>query len=220
MIRLVAFDLDDTLYKEMDFVYGAFGEVCIYLSNKYNITYEELFHKCTDILKLQGRGKIFNILCEQYSINESIERLVEIYQNAVPMLKLYEDVESLLMNLKNKVYTGIITDGKASVQWNKIKCLGLDEKIDRILVTDDFGKAYWKPHCFAFEEMLRYFNIKSSEALYIGDNPNKDFVGARAVGYTTIRLIREYGDYMTTRLEKHFEADHEIRDLREVLKYI
>ncbi len=36
MVNTIIFDLDDTLYKELDFVYGGFKEVCIYLANKYN----------------------------------------------------------------------------------------------------------------------------------------------------------------------------------------
>lgn len=36
VINTIILDLDDTLYKELDFVYGAFKEVCIYLANKYN----------------------------------------------------------------------------------------------------------------------------------------------------------------------------------------
>ncbi len=58
MIRLVIFDLDDTLYNERDFVYSGFMEVATYLSNKYGIDKNILFDDMVNILNSRGRGKI------------------------------------------------------------------------------------------------------------------------------------------------------------------
>ncbi len=55
--------------------------------------------------------------------------------------------------------------------------------MDKIIVTDDYGKEYWKPSIRPFQMMLEYFNIKPEEAVYIGgDNPNKDFYLVRNWG--------------------------------------
>lgn len=132
MINTIIFDLDDTLYKELDFVYGAFKEVCTYLANKHNKNEKQLYKDTINILEDHGRGKIFNIICEKYNIEEDIKELVKIYRQAKPKISLYEDAKYILTYLKannkteEKYYNiGIITDGKASVQWNKIKLLGL-----------------------------------------------------------------------------------------------
>ena len=66
MIRLVIFDLDDTLYNERDFVYSGFMEVATYLSNKYGISKNILFDDMVNILNSRGRGKIFDQICEKY----------------------------------------------------------------------------------------------------------------------------------------------------------
>jgi Predicted hydrolase (HAD superfamily) len=236
MKKVILFDLDDTLYKELDFVYGGFKEVCWHLANKYDKDEEELYKYAIDVLNNQGRGKIFNTICEQYNIQEDINKLIKIYREAKPQISLYDDAEYILKYLKLKLKNdeliymidnmelpcgiGIITDGKASVQWNKIKLLGLEKMVDKIIVTDDYGVEFWKPNEFAYIEMLKYFNCKKDESLYIGDNPNKDFIGARKVGMKTIRIIRDIGDHMNTFLEKEYEADFVVRDLREILKYI
>lgn len=132
MINTIIFDLDDTLYKELDFVYGAFKEVCIYLANKYNKDEKQLYKDILNTLEEHGRGKIFNIICEKYNMKEDIKELVKIYREAKPKISLYKDAKYILAYLKannkieEKYYNiGIITDGKASVQWNKIKLLGL-----------------------------------------------------------------------------------------------
>ena len=220
MIKLVAFDLDDTLYNEKDFVFGAFREVAEYLSNKYNISSQSLYEDMLAILQSEGRGKIFNIVCENYNINEDINALVQVYRNAKPKLKLYEDGLEVINFLKDKYKLGLITDGLASVQWNKIELLNLESYFDNIIVTDDLGKEYWKPHILPFKNMAEKFNLLPSECIYIGDNPNKDFYGARKLGFRTIRIIRDIGDYINLRHSKEYEADFEVSNLNEIVSII
>lgn len=228
MIKTIIFDLDDTLYRELDFVYGAFREVCKYLSYKYNKDVEQLYQDTIYILDEFGRGKVFDMICNKNGIKEDIDFLVKLYREAMPPLKLYEDAEhilrefkgegsKLLLNEEQTSYNiGIITDGKSSVQWNKIKALDLENRVDKIMVTDDYGLDFWKPNEFSYREMLKYFNSMPEECIYVGDNPNKDFIGARKVGMHTVRIIREVGDHMKTFLDKDYEGDFIIKDLKEL----
>lgn len=224
MIKTIIFDLDDTLYNERDFVYGAFREVCIYLSKNYNMDYERLYKDIIEILNIYGRGKIFNKLCDKYNINENIDKLIDIYRKAKPQLQMYEDASFILKKFStysqcenNNAYKlGLITDGKAEVQWNKIKALNLRQYMHKIIVTDDYGMDFWKPNDFSYREMMKYFNSTAEECVYIGDNPNKDFIGARKVGMHTVRVLREIGDHMNTFLDKEYEADFSIKSLKEL----
>ncbi|MGG7153617.1 HAD family hydrolase, partial [Clostridium neonatale] len=147
MIKCLIFDLDDTLYYEKTYVLEAFKEVCKYLSFKYKKEYDELYKRCVEILDECGRGKIFNILCDEYGFEENIKDLVEIYRNTKPNLELYKESKEIFDFAKeNNIKLGLITDGYAKVQWNKIKALKLDKIIDKIIVTDDYGHGYSKPH--------------------------------------------------------------------------
>lgn len=220
MIKLIIFDLDDTLYDEFQFVENGFKEVAKYLSNKYAIHVDELNKAMIELLNEYGRGAIFNKLCEKYNFNEEIMNLVEIYRNAKGKFKLYEDSREVLKKLRYNYKLGIITDGKASVQWNKIKSLGIENYFDKIIVTDDFGREYWKPHEYSYKKMLEYFQCEPKEAIYIGDNPTKDFIGARKVGLYTVRIVRECGDNMKLKEEKGYEADFTINDLSELIGII
>lgn len=220
MIKAVIFDLDDTLYNEREFVYEGFKEVCKFLSQKYDIEKEILFDDTKNILDNYGRGKVFDILQQKYGFNEEVEKLVDVYRNVKPILELYDDGKEILNYFKGKVKTGIITDGKASVQWNKINSLELEKYVDKIIVTDDYGRDYWKPHEYSYKEILKCFNCRPKEAVYVGDNPVKDFVGARKVGITTIRIIRECGDNMKIKAEEGYEADYTISSLNNILDII
>ena len=217
MVKALIFDLDDTLYYEMTYVRGALKEVSKYLSRKYEVNSEKLYKKSLEILKKDGRGKIFNELCKIYSISEEISILVEIYRESKPKLKLYEDsIKIIEYAKKNNIKTGIITDGNSKVQWNKIYSLGLDKLIDKIIVTDDYGPGYSKPHEKAYTEITRIFNLKFEECMYIGDNPSKDFVGAISLGMQTRRIVREKGDHTHDIANKGYDAHSKINSLNDI----
>lgn len=221
MIKALVFDLDDTLYYEKEYVYEGFRTVSEYLESKYHLDKSELYHKMIKILDKDGRGKIFNIICEEYGINEDIKSLVEVYRNTDPSLKLYTDSEEIISYAHhNNIKMGIITDGCAKVQWKKINALKLNSIVDKIIVTDDYGLEFWKPHERSYLEIAKYFNINPDECIYVGDNPVKDFIGARKCGYKTIRIIREKGDHIHKSLSDEYEADIKISSLLEIKKYI
>jgi putative hydrolase of the HAD superfamily len=217
MIKALIFDLDDTLYYEKEYVLGAFKEVAYYLGNKYGKNEEKLYIRMKEILEALGRGKIFNIICEENNFNEDIKQLVNIYRNSKPKLELYDDSKEFLSWARKQGYKlGIITDGCSKVQWNKIKGLDIEGLVDKIIVTDDLGKGFWKPHEKSYLDIMKWFNVVKNECIYIGDNPNKDFIGAKGIGIKTIRIIRERGDHIKTFLGEEYEADSNIMNLLEL----
>lgn len=218
VIKCLIFDLDDTLYYEKTYVLEAFKNVCKYLSSKYKKDYDEVYKRCAEILDEHGRGKIFNILCHEYGVEENIKDLVEIYRSTKPNLELYEESKEILNLAKeNNIKLGIITDGCSKVQWNKIKALNLEEIVDKIIVTDDYGKGYGKPHEKSYKEIIDYFNLAPNECVYIGDNPNKDFIGAKMLGMKTIRIIHKNGDHINDEVDMEYEAELIIRKLSDIL---
>ncbi|MFA7412442.1 MAG: HAD-IA family hydrolase [Tissierellaceae bacterium] len=220
MIKAVVFDLDDTLYNERDFVYNGFLEVSKYISTKYFLDIREIYNEIIEIFLENGRGRIFNILCKRYPFNESIDNLVNIYRDTLPDIRLYDDALEILKRLKRNYFLGIITDGKNTVQWNKIKALNVEKYMDKIIVTDDLGKDYWKPSERPYLDILDQFKVKPSECIYIGDNPHKDFISAKKIGIITIRIVRVIGDHMGTVLSDEYEAEYKINTLEEVERII
>ena len=84
----------------------------------------------------------------------------------------------------------IITDGYPNVQWGKIKALNIDNLVGQIIVTGDWGQAFWKPHHRAFIKISQ--DHKPTECVYIGDNPKKDFKAPEELGWLpSIRIRRE-----------------------------
>ncbi|WP_367270561.1 UDP-2,4-diacetamido-2,4,6-trideoxy-beta-L-altropyranose hydrolase [uncultured Clostridium sp.] len=215
------FDLDDTLYYEKEYVLCAFKNVSLYLSEKYKINYNHLYDRTCSLLIEKGRGNIFDILCREYGIEENISTLVDIYRSTKPILKVYSDSILLFEKAKEKgIKLGIITDGNSKVQWNKIEALNLEEYMDKIIVTDDYGKGYSKPHEKPYIDMMNFLDADAENCIYIGDNPNKDFITAKKLGIKTIRIIREQGENRYLLKDREYEADYIIRNLKELLNCI
>ncbi len=221
-IKAYIFDLDDTLYDEEQYVSSAISDVCRYISKKYEIDFNGLYEYCIHSIYEDGRGHTFDDLCKKYSLDEDIKQLVGIYRSCNPNLVLYDDAKELIKYLKdNNKKIGIITDGNSDVQGIKAKALGLYEIAESVILTDNLhegGKKLSKPSVKVYETCLKELNVSPNEAVYIGDNPLKDFVGAKKLGMKTVRIIREKGMFMKEYApSEKYEADYTIFSLKELM---
>ncbi len=57
-MTVIVFDLDDTLYEEIDFVKSGFDKVSKFLFKNYHISKDECYQNMINELG-KGRGKIF-----------------------------------------------------------------------------------------------------------------------------------------------------------------
>ena len=62
-------------------------------------------------------------------------------------------------------------------------------RFDPVLFTDERGREYWKPHPWAFEQVMRA-HPAAVRFFYVGDNPAKDFIAPNGLGWTTV-LVRD-----------------------------
>lgn len=190
---LVAFDLDDTIYKERDFVisgYRAVAREIASIDSAFN--YDEMVH-----VMANAPLNPFDSL-EEYLLNRSIQQsitvdydiphMVATYRNHYPDIKA-DDALAVIQSLKDEGYRiGLITDGRAITQTNKIKALGLDRIIapDNISISEIVGGEKYTP--VPFERMMKQ-NADISRFIYVGDNPMKDFLWPNRLGWVTIQLL-------------------------------
>ena len=62
------------------------------------------------------------------------------------------------------------------------RALELEGLVEKVVYTWEYGEEKQKPHPFSFNLMLESLQTEASDALFIGDNPHKDCIGAHSVG--------------------------------------
>jgi putative hydrolase of the HAD superfamily len=216
--RAILFDLDDTLYREHDYVRSGFAAVARRLAALPGApAIDELYGALEREWRLHGRGRVFDAVIERFGLKVPVAELVEVYRSHEPELSLYPDAERALTRLEGShVAFGILTDGIAQVQRRKLRALGLDRRVPCIVVSDDYGLDASKPSAVPYRAALEQFGVPAHDVVYVGDNPHKDFIGARALGMATIRVRRPVGDHAATVLDAEHEADREITSLDEL----
>lgn len=218
-MKAIIFDLDDTLYQEHDYVRSGFKAVAKVLATKFTeLNAGQVYEEFLAAWHKNGRGKVFDVVCELHGLEVDIALLVEFYRKHLPTLSLYSDAIEILAWLKEKHFQiGIITDGHSTMQWQKIEALGLREIMDGIVVTDDLGADCWKPSVAPYLKVAEMLEVSVKNCFYVGDNPHKDFITAKKLGMHTVRIIRPVGDHMQTRLSEEYEADLTISMLTELI---
>ena len=174
--KYIVFDLDDTLYYELDFLRSAYKEIAGYLSKENSDT---LYQKMLDLY--EDKKDVFGFLSSEY--NCSKESLLKIYREHFPDIKLRNGVIEILELLKNEnVRMGLLTDGRSLTQRNKIKALDIEKYFDKIIISEEFGTE--KPH----EKNYTVFLENGFDYVYVADNPKKDFITPKILGWETIMI--------------------------------
>ena len=197
MWKAIIFDLDDTLYPEQQYVLSGFRVVAKWAEANLGIAAECGFAELCGLFHQGVRGDTFNHWLAMHARvpDDCIARLVQVYREHEPVLTPFPDVSPLLATLRQKYVLGLITDGFLSVQQRKLSALGLAPYFDVIVFSDTWGRQAWKPNTKPFEVAVRQMNIHGKEAVYIADNPAKDFFGARQIGMCAIRIQRPGCEY-------------------------
>ena len=176
---IVCFDLDDTLYKEIDFVRSAYGAIADWVGRK-------------DIVPLmmewfRAGENVFERLNLYLNATTPIGEYLGIYRNHLPEISLSEGVAKTLTELKNRgIRLGLITDGRSISQRNKIHALQLNRWFEEkdIVISEEFGSDKTDIRNFRFFEEL----YPGLSYVYVGDNPQKDFFNPNCLHWMTYML--------------------------------
>ena len=189
MNKIIIFDLDDTLYKEIDFLKSAFKEIVDYTINNFNCSVENSSVLFSNMLEEYfSKRDAFDYLIKTTNVPLDKKSLLSLYRSHIPQISLSEGAYELLNKIQYKGYEiGIITDGRSTQQRNKITALGLDSIVNdkNIIISEEFGSE--KPSIANYKYFIERYT-EASEFYYIADNPKKDFLSPNRLGWMTICL--------------------------------
>jgi len=196
-IRLITFDLDDTLWDVRpvlhsaeltlrewlarhtpdlnDFSVEALGDIRRTLLNAQ----PELRHRISELRR--------RILCHaleeagypQDEARELAEQAFQVFLEARHAVQLFPEVHPTLELLANHYSLGVLTNGNADV-----RRLGLADYFDFTLCAEELGVG--KPDPRPFCEALKRAGVAAEHAVHIGDHPSDDIGGAQRAGMRAI----------------------------------
>jgi putative hydrolase of the HAD superfamily len=191
VIRAVLFDLDDTLYDQQAWLAGAW-EAVAGAATTFGVPAGELT-AALHAIAAEGsdRGRIVDRALERVgSAGVPVGPLVRAFCSHAPeRLACYPGVAAALAGLRARCPVGLVTDGDPRVQRAKLAALGLGDAFDVMVLSDELGRQFRKPHPAPFRAALAGLGVDPGEALFVGDRPDKDVAGAAGAGMACIRVL-------------------------------
>lgn len=223
--KVVCFDLDDTLYKEIDFLKSGYKKVAEHVEKIFGldsiIVYDRLL-----LWYHQGKNP-FMTLNETYGIGYPISEYLKIYRYHQPNISLSNDtVETLSALQRMGVILAIITDGREITQMQKIDALGLTEWICEENIIINENPNHFKPNHWSFDRLMLYCYEQYPDVdfsfCYVGDNPQKDFLAPNELKWKTICLLDDGKNIHKQELEQidNYQSKYKVKEIREILNIV
>lgn len=189
------FDLDDTLYPEWSFVEGGFRAVGRFLGPRMGRSPESIARRLRLLHERDGRGRLFDALIAEHGLPPDADLVLAalvVYRGHQPSVRPFPGVVSGLARIRSAgIRTGLVSDGLASVQRRKLAGLpSIAKMLEVVVMTDELGPGHGKPSPIGFRVACRLLDVDPRRAVYVANDPRKDFEGAREAGLRTIRTGR------------------------------
>jgi putative hydrolase of the HAD superfamily len=197
MIKLITFDLDDTLWDTAPVLVGAEAALRDWLTEHAPllgpVPVEHLWEIRTRLVEAEPSYKhrisalrrqvLYHALedagYDAEQAHDLAEQSFQVFLHGRHQVQIFPDVQPTLEILAKTFTLGVITNGNAD-----IRRLGLADYFAFALCAEDLGIG--KPDPAPFLEALRRANVDASVAVHIGDHPSDDIAGAQRAGMRAI----------------------------------
>lgn len=226
-VRAVLFDLDDTLWSVNPVL-----ERAEKLLQEWLVTHAPKVAEKNSISDFKKRRKMMMSKESQYRIElqalryaalvqafqevdedpAGVDRAMSVFNHARSEVMLYSDVIPILTRLKERYAIGSISNGYANLQQ-----IGIAHHFQVSIAAHQLG--YAKPDAEIFHVTCEQLKVHPSEAIYIGDDPEMDILGAQKAGLSALWINRT--DLQPARaMPDHIQPDgilSTLHDLEELL---
>ena len=221
MIRAIIFDLDNTLTDFMKMKRAAIdAAVDGMMDAGLALSREEVSSQIYQVYEREGieYQQVFDIFLKEtlgridYKILSS--GIVAYRRARDSYLVLYPHVNLTLLELiKRGLKLAVVSDAPRLQAWMRLAHLQLHHLFDTVVAFEDTGER--KPSPKPFQRAIELLGIQPSQAIMVGDWPERDVVGASQVGIRT--AFARYGDTFGT---TQSGADYELNDVFELVSIV
>jgi putative hydrolase of the HAD superfamily len=128
--------------------------------------------------------------------------------------QLFPDTLPVLREMRRAGYPmALVSDAQRVFCWEEGRILGISQFFEHKIVSTDFG--FKKPDLRLFNVVCDLLNVPTAEAVYIGDNYDRDIKGPKDIGMPVILVDRNSrGEH------QGIEPDAYVKDLWEAWDWI
>jgi putative hydrolase of the HAD superfamily len=191
--KAILFDLDDTLTdRRASLTKYARGFRSAFHEHLHAVSETHLLRVmiAADASGYAAREGLFTALRTQlpWGSVPALPTLAQHWESGFPRATVAREgaLEALQALRERGVLLGIVTNGHIRIQRPKIEHLGLIQRVDCVVISEQVG--YHKPDARVFARALESLSCVGEEAWFVGDHPRNDIVGAAAAGLRPIWL--------------------------------
>lgn len=176
---VIVFDLDDTLYPEEAYIRSGITAVCSLAAMLHGENHAAEILAERDAGERDWLAALCALLPHAAGMREG---LLWGYRLHEPCIALSPEVRKTVdAAIGRAKAVAILTDGRSITQRLKLRALGLANL--PAYISDEYGGAD-KPDPSRFRAIMT--DYPAGTYIYVADNPNKDFVAPKALGWQTI----------------------------------
>ena len=187
--KILIFDLDDTIYPQVNFDTPSLLNVSLYIEKKTKIKKTLVFKKLRKLKKIR-RGFPPNLIFNKFFSKLKISNKKKIIKNCINLFQNYDcnelknskSLKIILKKLSKSKTLFLVTNGNIKRQKNKIKNLSIDVYFKKIFILDG-KKLKLKPSITNVKFIVDYLKKNAfNKAVYVGDNKDTDMKFAKNLG--------------------------------------
>jgi putative hydrolase of the HAD superfamily len=218
---VVLFDMDDTLYPELDYMRSGVRHALSALEFHGSVSAFEAamlrrFHAGQREMLMQDAFAEIGVRAD----DRLMTAFLSAYRDQQPAISLSTTMRSALDRLKSEGFAmALVTDGDAARQQRKVEALGLASWFDPIILTATLGKGIDKSTPLPFDILVRRFGTQRP-FVFVADNPHKDFIHPLRLGWPSLRIRRDDGVYASISIDGVPEVRSETHMIEEIFRLV
>ncbi|MDA9206381.1 HAD family hydrolase [Planktomarina temperata] len=195
---LILMDLDNTVYSYQESHLAAYDFLKRSISTELNIPEERfalIYDEARSLIKKQlgntasshSRFLYLQRFYEMLGMGSCMLQCLEFerlyWKKYLMNMKLYPEVVNFLDDVRQrKITLCIVTDLTSEIQFRKLIKLGISGFVDYVVTSEEAGSD--KPNKIIFELAIKKTGINPNNIWMIGDDYDKDIMGAKEVNAT------------------------------------
>lgn len=198
MIKLITFDLDNTLWEIDPVIVAAEKKMRLWIAEQlpeavahlemdqlkgiYKHVKEqhpELLHHPTNFRKKILYTVFSKLDLNHHQANDFSEQAFNVFYQGRNDITLFHQAEQILQKLSKRFPLIALSNGNAN-----LAMIGIDQYFKAHFSAETEGMP--KPHSAMFKKALQHSGVNANEAIHIGDHPKEDIEAAQELGFHTI----------------------------------